>query len=186
MGRKFTKIPNDTFESLTIGAGLLAKAFDTEKGEVKDADLLGATSGGLQFSHTHEFVDFGEDIDNCAKNTKELKEINDTTTKVSGTMLTMKAETIARLIIGDVDEDNAKHIVPRNVLKDSDFADLWIVANYGKTDGGAVAIHMMNTLSTAGFAMQTTDKNKGQYAFEFTAHYSMSDQDTVPVEVFIG
>lgn len=186
MGRKFTKIPIDTFESLTIGAGVLAKSFSPETGELQNADILGATSGGLQFSHSHDFIDFGEDIDNCAKNTKELKEINGTTTTVSGTMLTMKAETIARLIIGDVDEQNAKHIVPRNVLKDTDFADLWIVANYGKTDGGSVAIHMMNTLSTAGFAMQTTDKNKGQYAFEFTAHYSLNDQDTVPVEVFIG
>ena len=186
MGRKFTKIPTDTFESLTLNAGVLAKNFNPTTGEIQNNDILGATTGGLQFSHTHEFVDFGEDIDNCAKNTKELKDINDTTTTVSGTMLTMKAETIARLIIGDVDEDNAKHIVPRNVLKDTDFADLWLIADYGKTDGKAIAIHMMNTLSTAGFAMQTTDKNKGQYAFEFTAHYSLNDQDTVPVEVFIG
>ena len=186
MGRKFTKIPTDTFENLTLNAGVLAKTFNPATGEIQNADILGATTGGLQFTHSHEFVDFGEDIDNCPKNMKELKEINDTTTTVSGTMLTMKPESVARLIIGDVDEQNAKHIVPRNVLKDTDFADLWLIADYGKTEGKASAIHMMNTLSTAGFAMQTTDKNKGQFAFEFTSHYSLSDQDTVPGEVYIG
>lgn len=186
MGRKFTEIPTETFENLTINAGVLAKHFDTTKGEVQNADLLGATTGGLKFIHSHEFKDFGEDIDNCPKNTMELKEIIDTSTKVSGTMVTMKAETLARLMIADVDEDDAKHVIPRNVLKGTDFEDLWIIADYGKEDGKAIAIHMMNTLSTAGFALQTADKGKGKYAFEFTSHYSSKNQDTVPVEVYIG
>lgn len=44
---------------------------------------------------------------------------------------------------------------------------------------------MMNSLSTAGFAIQTGDKVKGQFAFEYTAHYSMTAQDTVPFEVYV-
>lgn len=44
---------------------------------------------------------------------------------------------------------------------------------------------MLNALSTGGFQMQTADEAKGQFAFEYTAHYSMSAQDTVPFEIYI-
>ena len=43
----------------------------------------------------------------------------------------------------------------------------------------------MNALSTGGFQLQTSDKAKGQFAFTYTAHYSMAAQDTVPFEVYI-
>ena len=43
----------------------------------------------------------------------------------------------------------------------------------------------MNALSTGGFQIQTGDKTKGQFAFEYTAHYSMKNQDKVPFEIYI-
>ena len=44
---------------------------------------------------------------------------------------------------------------------------------------------MMNALSTGGFQLKTADKGKGQMAFEYTAHYSISKQDVVPYELYI-
>ena len=80
-------------------------------------------------------------------------------------------------------------ITPRNDLKGSDFTDLWLLCDYsdkhGTTSGGFCAIHMLNTLSTGGFSLQTGDKVKGQMSFEYTAHYSITAQDTVPCEVYI-
>ena len=55
----------------------------------------------------------------------------------------------------------------------------------GATNGGYIAIHMMNALSTGGFQIQSGDKAKGQFAFEYTAHYSMDAADTVPFEIYI-
>jgi hypothetical protein len=70
-----------------------------------------------------------------------------------------------------------------------DFEDIWLVGDYsdknGPTNGGYIAIHMMDTLSTGGFQLQTADKAKGQFAFEFTAHFSMDAQDTVPFEIYV-
>ena len=43
----------------------------------------------------------------------------------------------------------------------------------------------MNALSTGGFKLQTADKAKGQMAFEYTAHYSMNAQETVPFEIYV-
>lgn len=65
---KYTRIPVDTFQKLQMNAGVLARNFDPETGEVAEEDLVGATTGGISFSANSEFTDFGEDIDNCPKN----------------------------------------------------------------------------------------------------------------------
>ena len=44
---------------------------------------------------------------------------------------------------------------------------------------------MMNTLSTGGFQIQSTDRAKGKFNFEYTAHYSMDAQTVVPFEVYV-
>jgi hypothetical protein len=92
------------------------------------------------------------------------------------------------MLVGAADVATDK-ITPRNDLADTDFDDLWWVGDYsdknGATKGGYVAIHMMNTLSTGGFQIQSTDKEKGEFAFEFTAHFSNAAQDVVPFEVYV-
>ena len=102
-----------------------------------------------------------------------------------------KAEN-AKSMLGAADvttTSKVSKITPRNDLKDSDFTDLWLLCDYsdkhGTTSGGFCAIHMLNTLSTGGFSLQTGDKEKGQMSFEYTAHYSITAQDTVPCEVYI-
>ena len=181
MGRTYTKIPTDTFETLQMNAGIIVDSFVPSTGVI--GNQLGATSGGLNIVHSHEFQDLGEDIDNCPKNTKELKMIGDTTTVISGTMLTMTKAVAKKLAIADADGTDTMKMVPRNVLEDTDFDDIWFVGDYGAN--GSIALHLINALSTAGFAIQTTDKGKGQFAFEFTAHYSIDEPDTVPFEIYI-
>jgi hypothetical protein len=44
---------------------------------------------------------------------------------------------------------------------------------------------MMNSLNTGGFSIQSNNREKGEFAFEFTAHYSMQDPDVVPFEVYV-
>lgn len=179
---KYTKIPENTFQTIQRNAGVLAKAFSTETGELKLEDIIGATSGGINFKATPSFKDYGEDIDNAPKNVKELKIQENTEITISGEFASVTPELIKRLV-GASDIDDAK-ITPRNDLTDADFTDLWWIGDYGEDE--FIAIHMMNTLNTGGFEIQTTDKEKGKFSFEFTAHYSMADQDKVPYEIFVG
>lgn len=83
----------------------------------------------------------------------------------------------------------ADRVVPNNDITAADFSDIWGIFDYseknGPTKGGYLAIHMMNALSTGGFQIQSTDKEKGEFAFEFTGHYSMGAQTTVPYELYI-
>lgn len=186
---KFTKIPDTAFDEIQLNAGVLSTTFTPSSGEI--GDILAATSGGISFEATPTYTDFGEDIDNCPKNTKELKKLDSWEVKMSGSFVTVTA-TSAKMMVGAADtakDGTADKITPRNDVLDTDFKDIWLVGDYssknGDTNGGFVAIHMLNALSTGGFKLQTADKNKGTLSFEFTGHYSIEDQSTVPFEIYI-
>lgn len=187
---KYTKIPEDTFKQLQINAAILLSEFTPATGAFEASSQIGATTGGISFTATPTYTDFGEDIDNCPKNMKELKKLESWEAKCSGTFVTFDTA-VAKSLIGaaDIGSSDTTKVTPRNDLAQADFSDIWIVGDYsdknGDTNGGFIAIHMMNALSTGGLQIKTADKAKGQFAFEYTAHYSMSAQDTVPFELYI-
>ena len=184
---KYTKIPETTFQNLQLNAGVLLSAFNPESATVANESIIGATTGGVNFTATPTFSDYGEDIDNCPKNMKELKKLDAWEISLSGTYVTVDANAV-KALVGAADVSGNK-ITPRNDLKLTDFTDVWWVGDYsdqnGETNGGFVAIHMMNALSTGGFAIQSSDNGKGNFAFTYTAHYSIDAQDTVPFEVYV-
>ena len=184
---KYTKIPETTFQNLQLNAGVLLSAFDPGTAEVANEAIIGATTGGVNFTATPTFSDYGEDIDNCPKNMKELKKLDAWEISMSGTYVTVDANAV-KALVGAADVSGNK-ITPRNDVLLTDFTDIWWVGDYsdknGETNGGFVAIHMMNALSTGGFAIQSSDNGKGNFAFTYTAHYSMDAQETVPFEVYV-
>ena len=184
---KFNKIPEDVFQHIQLGAGMLLKTFDPATAEVDLANIVGSTSGGVNFKATPAFSDFGEDIDNCPKNMKELKKLDSWDIKMTGSYVTATPASVASAL-GAADVTGNK-ITPRADLKDTDFTDIWWVGDYSDENseekGGFIAIHMMNALSTGGFQIQSTDKAKGKFSFEYTAHYSIDAQTTVPFEVYV-
>ena len=184
---KYTKIPETTFKNLQLNAGVLLSAFNPESATVANESIIGATTGGINFTATPTFSDYGEDIDNCRKNMKELKKLDSWEISMSGTYVTVDANAV-KALVGAADVSGNK-ITPRNDLKLTDFTDVWWVGDYsdqnGETNGGFVAIHMMNALSTGGFAIKSSDNGKGNFAFTYTAHYSIDAQDTVPFEVYV-
>lgn len=191
---KFTQIPTDTFKKLQLGAGLLTTDFDTATGELTASNIVGATSGGVSFEATPSFSDFGEDIDNCPKNTKELKKLDGWDAKMSGSFVTMDTKAAVSVIgTAAVASDDPTKVVPRNSVDAKDFKDIWWVGDYSdiNEDGtsagkaGFIAIKLISALSTGGFKIQSGDKAKGTFEFEYTGHYSLENIDTVPFEIYI-
>jgi hypothetical protein len=184
---KFTQIPEDTFKNLQLNAGVLLSSFSPDDGSLTSSDILGATSGGINFTATPSYSDYGDDIDNCPKDMLELKKLDNWEVKMSGTFVGVTAS-LAKRLVGSGDLDASK-ITPRNDLATADFADVWWVGDYSDVNtgdnAGFIAIHLLNALSTGGFQIQSTDNGKGQFSFEFTGHYSMDAQDTVPFEVYV-
>ena len=185
---KFTQIPTTAMAEMQLNAGVLLSSFTPSTAEV--TGIIGATTGGINFTATPTFSDFGSDVDNCPKNMMELKRQESVEVKISGTFVTVTTTTAKKLMAAaDIGTSDQTKITPRNDLKTEDFADIWWVGDYsdknGATNGGFVAIHVMNALNTGGFQLQTGDKSKGQFPFEFTGHYSIEKQDVVPYEVYI-
>ena len=187
---KFTQIPANTFKELQLNAGILTSNFAPTTGTVESNAMLGATSGGVSFTATPTYTDLGDDIDNCPKNMMELKKLESWEIKMSGTFLTVNtAQAKSLMAAADIGASDTTKITPRNDVAITDFDDIWWIGDYsdknGATNGGYIAIHMMNALSTGGFQLQSSDKAKGQFAFEYTAHYSMDTPNTVPYEIYI-
>lgn len=180
---KFSKIPETTFDELQVDAGVLVKGFNPAEPTLDNANIICATTGGINPVCTPTFADWGADIDNCPENTKELKEITGYTCSLGFTALTVTAETI-RMSLGaaDIEAETGK-IMPRHELKDEDFADVWWVGDI--SDGGFAAICLKNALSTGGFSLQTTKAGKGQVSVTLTGHYSIEAQDDVPMEFYV-
>lgn len=191
---KFTQIRTDTFKKLQLNAGIFATEFNPATGELSASNIIGATSGGVSFEATPSFTDFGEDIDNCPKNTKELKKLDSWDAKMSGSFVTMDTN-VATSVIGTaaVASDDPTKVVPRNSVEAGDFKNIWWVGDYsdinedGSSAGkaGFIAIKLINALSTGGFKIQSGDKAKGTFEFEYTGHYSSENIDTVPFEIYI-
>lgn len=181
---RFTKIPQNTFEELQINAGILVKDFDVETGTFQDEDMITATTGGITVSVKNSYSDLGDDIDNCPKNTMELKRIDSTEVSLSTTALNIN-EDLLLMMLGSADKDaTTGAIKPRRDLRLTDFSTIWWIGDL--SDGGYIAVKIFNALSTEGFEIKTTDKGKGNISLTLTGHTSMSAQDVIPAEFYLG
>lgn len=177
---RFTRIPQDTFEALQTNAGLLLKTFDPDNPNVKDEDIICATTGGITVSCVPTTSDYGADVDNCPNNVLELMNLDSWDNSITTTGLGTSPELIRRAL-GAADVDGNK-ITPRAYLQRSDFQDAWWVGD--RADGGLVAVHQRNSLSTGGFVLKTTKNGKGQVSLTLRGHVSLQDQDVMPMEFF--
>jgi hypothetical protein len=181
---RFTKIPQNTFEELQINAGILVKDFDVETGTFDDEDMITATTGGITVNVKPSFEDFGSDIDNCPKNTKELKRITETEVSLSSTALNIN-ESLLMYMLGASDKDaTTGAIKPRTDLRVTDFSTVWWIGDL--SNNGYIAVKISNALSTEGFSIKTSDKGKGNIAFTLTGHTSINAQDVIPAEFYLG
>lgn len=177
-----TKIPQNTFQGLQLDAGVLLKTFTPATPAIVDENIICATTGGIQVSCVPTYSDFGEDVDNCPNNTKELKHLDSWECTISTTCLGTSVENI-KLALGAADiTSSTSKITPRRDLEQTDFSDIWWVGD--RADGGLVAVQLKNALSTGGFSLQTTKNGKGQISLELTGHVSINDQNTMPMEFY--
>lgn len=184
---KFTQVKSDAFQNLQMNAGIICDTFTPSTGTI--GNILGATTGGFQFNSNPTYLDFGEDVDNCPPNTWQLKRISYYDPVISGTFLTISASNAKNLTGGaDIPTNDVTHIVPRGNLEPTDFSDVWVIGDYSdKNTGrnaGFLAVHLKKVLNTAGIQWTTTKDGKGQFSFEYHAHYDLQNVDDIPFEIY--
>ena len=180
---KFSKVASDTYEKLQLGAGVFLTTFTPTNATFEDSAIFGATDGGVSFSATPTFKDLADGIDNATLNLKELKRIDSWEVKMSGTLKTIDTASAKSLLGAGTVSTNK--VTANAELKSDDFVDWLWVRDQGETCG-YIAIHRINALSTGRFKIQSANKDKGSFAFEYTAHSSVANADTVPFELYIS
>lgn len=179
---KFVRVSENAFNEIQLEAGLILNKFDPVGATpVEDADIVCATTGGIEIACKPTFTDYGEDIDNVPNNMLEFKEVDGWDCSIAFTALNASASVI-KLALGAADSDDTK-ITPRFDMTNADAADIWWVGE--RADGGFVACCLKNALSTEGLTLKTTKKGKGQLSCTLTGHVSITAQDEVPMEFYV-
>lgn len=182
----FTLVSEDAFDELQLDAGVLLSTFDISSPytEPSSDDIIATTTGGINPVCAPTYDDLAEDVDNVPNNMMEFMKLSGWDCSMSFSSIKFNAENI-RWSLGAADKTTATgytKIVPRRDLELTDFADIWWVGD--KANGGAVAIKLINALSTGGLNIQTTKNGKGTNAITLTGHVSLDDQETMPMEFY--
>lgn len=184
----FNQVTSDELDHIQINAGMLLNTFDPDSPAAPTAaNIISATTGGIKADCVPTFEDFGEDIDNCPNNTREMKRITGWTCTFAATLLDMTEETF-KLALGAAIKNAAttEHpasVEPRAQVAVQDFQDIWFVSE--KVNNKIIAIQLENALSTGGFSYQTQKNGKGQLATTLTGHSAISNPDSIPMKFYI-
>ena len=188
---KFSQLPADVFKHVQMNAGVMLSEFDPAVGTVDRDKIIGATSGGNTFEAKPNFTDLGDDIDNCPKNTKQLKKIESVEVTASGDMVSADTDAFKMLMASATvtTTGGVTKLTPTMELTDADFHAVWLVGDYSDVntgaDAGFLAIHLKDALSTGGFKLKTDDKKKGTFSYEFTAHIDLVNPEELPYEIYV-
>ena len=185
----FTQIPQDTFEKIQANAGVILSDFDPTSPTLTRANIICPTSGGVRVNVTPSFSDWGDDVDNCPKNTKELKHQDNIDCTFSFTCLSYSVNTI-KMAIGAATAVAPTSSAVGTVTVDRDltaahFANsIWWVSDLA--DGRWIAAELSNVLSTGGLSIQSTDNGKGKSEVTLMGHYTIESPDIVPIKFYEG
>lgn len=184
----WSQVTSESLDLVQVQAGMILTSFNTTTPAAPTAEsVLCATTGGIQADCIPTYEDFGEDIDNCPNNTKELKRITGWDCTLSFTALDMSGEVFkAALGAAILNAETTAHpesVEPRAQVAVQDFTDLWFVSE--RIDDYIIAIQLKNALSTGGFSYKTQKNGKGQLTVTFTGHVSIAAQNVVPMAFYI-
>lgn len=184
----FTIIPSDIRDQIQKNAGVLLATFDPTNPYTppNNADIIGATTGGINPTCTPQMTDFFEDVDNAPNNTKEGQEITGWECTMGFTSISFNEENIKRGI-GAVNvtvlSNGVKKITPRKDIELTDFKDIWWVTDM--LNGGALAVKLRNAFSTGGLSLQSGKDAKGTAGMTLTGFVSAEAQDVMPMEYYL-
>lgn len=181
----YTVIPQATFNELQLDAGILLVDFNPATPTVTDANIITATTGGINPQCVPTYSDFFEDVDNAPNNTKEGKHLDGWEASLGFTAINITEKTL-KMSLGACGVTASTHQIKPDapgMVNPDRFSDIWWVGDL--SDGGFAAVKLKNSLSTSGLSLQTTKNGKGQLAVTLTGHTSINAQDEMPMEFYV-
>jgi len=186
-----TGLTSTTKKNLQLDAGALYKNFivGSDTPETATAKLLGATVGGATLAIVPEVRQIS--VDGAKGPTKGFEVIDSWTATLTANLKEVTKESIA-LALGAATVDTSSSTLPTGyaeVTPKADFENSDYLTNVtwiGKISGSTnpIMIVLKNALCMNGFNFTVADKAEGQVPLVLTAHYDVSNLDSVPVEFY--
>lgn len=189
-----TGVTANTSKHLQLDAGAFFKNWDpaTDTFASASAKLIGATAGGGSFAAVPTIRRIEVDgLKGATKGYEALDEWQVTLTanvkEITVASLELALATASHTSVkspSTADANNYEKIVAANDIADSNY--LTNVTWVGRLSGSSlpVVIVVKNALCTNGLTLTTADKAEGVIALTLTGHYSVSDLDTPPFEIY--
>lgn len=177
------QIPSDTFENLAKGAGMIATEFTPETPSSFDpANILCATSGGVKLSCAPTTKDHADGIDNAKLGMLEMQEVTQYEVTMSTTCKTVSDATLG-IAMGLTETSGSKMVPKHGMLTLENVRDLWYIVP--QTDKKVFAACIKNAFSTGGLDFQSENEGNGSLNLTLRGMYTLSAQDTVPLECYV-
>ena len=190
----FTGVTANTAKHLQLDAGAFFKNFDPTTDTFASASekLIGATAGGGSFAAVPTIRRI--EVDGLKGATKGYETIDEWQVTMTANVkeITVGALELA-LATGShtsvkspnsVTSNNYEKIVAANDIADSNYTTnvTWV----GRLSGSStpIIIVVKNALCTNGLTLTTADKAEGVVSLTLTGHYTVSDLDTPPFEIY--
>ena len=185
----FTGLTSNTKKYIQLDAGALYKNFDpaTDTPATASAKLIGATVGGATMAIVPEVRQIP--VDGAKGPVKGFEVVDSWTATLSATIKEVKAEAI-KLALGAATVEspsspaNYTKITPKDNFEDADYLTnvTWIGKELGSSD--PLMIVLKNALCLNGWNLTVADKAEGNVPVVLTAHYDVTDLDSVPVDIY--
>lgn len=190
----FTGVTANTAKHLQLDAGAFFKNFDpaTDTFASASSKLIGATAGGGSFAAIPTIRRIEVDgLKGATKGYEALDEwqvtltanVKELTVGALELALTTGSHTSVKSPSSE-NSNNYEKIVAANDIADSNYTTnvTWV----GRLSGSnlPIIIVVKNALATNGLTLTTADKSEGVVAMTLTGHYTVSDLDTPPFEIY--
>lgn len=145
--------------------------------------LLGATTGGINFSDEKEYYD--PETDGKVQPIKGDKHITKRTVKITGTLKRLSMQNIKDIIVAAdlATESNIETLTPRLDLSDDDYIDELQWFGFKEDNSAIVVVTLQNALQTGGANLAAPNKADATLPFEFTAHATQAASTTIPYTI---
>lgn len=182
----------DTAKNLQLDAGILVKDLTNPKtftGNLTDAQKLGATEGGANFTAVPEIRNVFDGIDGARGNFKDGNVIDSWEIKLTATLKEMTKENFKLALgTGETTEAGASDkfdtTTARTIVKTTDYLNnlCWLGTLAGSSD--PIIIELKNVMNTSGLNFTVTDKGTGTIELELQAHFDITKPDEVPFNIY--
>ena len=187
----FSGITTNTPKHLQLDAGCFFKNYDpaTDTPATAAAKLIGATSGGGSFSAVPTIRQI--EIDGKRGAVKGLETIDDWVVTMTANVKEITADVLKlALATGASSAYTTSASAPyTKVVASSELADAHYIENItwiGRLSGtqNPIMIVIKNALATNGLTLTVADKAEGVIPVTLTGHYTISDMETPPFEIY--